>query len=150
MWQTDRILTPSKPHSYAVRARCRRIWKKLEKQKQANLPHRITEAVREPLIRYQKWMRGELEDIELHEEDAFQDPRRFLIHWLMDIEDAASGSLDPSSLEPIRDLRRFLDDLRTGARSDLKDRFVKAQKTSKGRSNDPFPIAHHKLAVALC
>ena len=97
------------------------------------------------MIRYQKWRDGELEDIEIHEEQAFEDLLRFWTHWLSGIEDAASGSLDSAALEPIRDLTRLLDDLRTGASSALRKGFVKA-----GKNSDPWPVAHYKLAVGLC
>jgi len=134
MWQTDRILTPSKPHSRTVRARCRRIGKKLQEQRRAYQPHRIAEAVREPLIRYQKWKRGELQDIPFFEEGTFQDPVLFWIHWLEGMQDAVPHRLQSAELDPIRDLTQLLDDLRSGARSKLTDQFVEARrKKSKSR-----------------
>ena len=131
----ERMLTPPRPDRYTGLARYRRLRKKVTEQGRAYQPQRITKAVKESLIRYKKWRDGELEDIAIHEEQAFEDLLRFWSHWLSWIEDAASGSLDLAALEPIWDLTRLLDDLRTGAASsDLRKGLVKA-----GTNSDPGP-----------
>jgi hypothetical protein len=101
-----------------------------------------------PLIRYEKWLRGEHEDLRPYESHFFQDLVHFWIYWLMCMERKLWRELGPAgALEPIQNLRRLLEDLRNGKRSELTDQLFEVWKKARTQG-DPVLVKEHKCAVA--
>lgn len=139
-WPRYMIIQPQKPCRYTGIARYYRLRKKLRERVRAAQPHRIAEAVKHPLIQYQRQQRGLLLDVFDFQEEYYQDPICFWTHWLKGVSDASSSSLGRPALEPVRDLIRLLHDLRTGTRSVLTDQMLEARKAGRGRHKDPKPV----------
>ena len=145
--RVDRLLTPPRPCRYTGNCRYYRIRKSIRDRVRNNRPLRIAESVEVPLIQYQRQNNGEPLQVFDFEEEHYQDIVRFWVHWLRGVHDTVRGR---ELAAPIRDLIRLLDDLRTGARTELTDRLFEARKQRKGRRHDSEAIAQHKLAVGLC
>ena len=149
-WSRYMLLQPRKPCRYSGIARYYRLRKELRERVRASQPHRIAEAVKHPLIQYQRQQQGQPLSVFDFEEKYYQELISFWTHWLKGVIDASSFSLGRPALKPVRDLIRLLDDLRTGARTELTEQLLKARKAERRGNKDPRPVAEHKFSVGLC